>query len=362
MINNNNLIDASFWRNKKVFLTGHTGFKGGWLSTWLSEMGSNVTGYSLLPNTEPSFYSKLNVSSIITESIIGDIRDFNNLKNKIMKSQPEIIFHLAAQPLVRSSYYDPITTYSTNVMGTVNLLQIIRDVSSVKVVVVVTTDKCYENNNWVWGYRESDPLGGSDPYSNSKACCELVVDAFRKSYFMSLPRSEGLAISTARAGNVIGGGDWSNDRLLPDAFHHFEKDKPLPIRNPNAVRPWQHVLEPLSGYLTLAEAMYNNQDAFSSAWNFGPYDDDCKSVREVVNTVIDNWPTAASWFKDETNQPHEAQLLKLDCSKAHTSLNWKPKWSLQIAVSKSVSWHQAQNNNQDMLTYTINQINEYIST
>ena len=278
-------VNASFWRGKKVFVTGHTGFKGGWLCLWLQQLGANVTGYALQPPTTPSLF-EIAVIGRGMESIIGDIREATTLSDAVRTAQPELVIHMAAQPLVRYSYENPIETYSTNVMGTVHLLEAIRKTQSVKAVVCVTSDKCYENREWEWGYRENDPLGGYDPYSNSKACAELVTAAYRNSYFNPDKYFEhGVAVASARAGNVIGGGDWAQDRLVPDMLRAIECGKPVLIRNPDAIRPWQHVLEPLSGYLLLAESLLTHGPANAEAWNFGPHDADAKPVRWIVDRL-----------------------------------------------------------------------------
>lgn len=352
--------NSHFWEGKRVFITGHTGFKGGWLSLWLSSMGAKVTGFALAPNTNPNFYEAACIEGVVEKSLIGDIRDLESLRVAIIDSQPEIVIHMAAQPLVRHSYLNPVETYGTNVMGTVHVLESIRSTPSVRAAVVVTTDKCYENKEWVWGYRENEPMGGYDPYSNSKGCAELVTSAYRQSYFSDATyASHKLAIATARAGNVIGGGDWSEDRLIPDALKAFEADRPLMIRNPMATRPWQHVLEPLSGYLVLAQALYEKGVEFSSAWNFGPSDTDSRSVKEVVNLLIDASPAGARWMQDQSEQPHEANSLKLDCSKANQLLGWRPRWSLEAAVQNIADWQKAFIAKEDMQNISLKQIEAY---
>lgn len=353
-------VDPSFWRGKTVFLTGHTGFKGGWLSLWLASMGAKVTGYALAPNTTPSFFEVAQVEAVLEKSLVADIRDLATLQNAMTKFQPEIVIHMAAQPLVRYSYANPVETYATNVMGTVHVLESIRNLDSVRAAVVVTTDKCYENQEWEWGYRENEPMGGYDPYSNSKGCAELVTSAYRQSYFSPDQFSKHkVAIASARAGNVIGGGDWSNDRLIPDAVKAFEEQRPLIIRNPLATRPWQHVLEPLSGYLVLAQALFEEGAKFDGAWNFGPRDDDARSVQEVVNLLIKNWSTPASWKQDTNEQPHEAHSLKLDCSKARQNLGWTPKWNLEKAIEQITQWEMAYQSQENMQVVSLNQINSY---
>jgi CDP-glucose 4,6-dehydratase len=353
-------IDSSFWRGKRVFLTGHTGFKGGWLSLWLSSLGARVTGYALAPNTTPCLYYELGIDSLIEKSIIGDIRDLAQLREAMVDAEPEIVIHMAAQPLVRYSYVRPVETYAINVMGTVHVLDSIRSIPSVRSVVVVTTDKCYENKEWIWGYREDEPMGGYDPYSNSKGCAELVTSAYRQSYFSDFVNTgHGPALASARAGNVIGGGDWSQDRLIPDALKAFESKKTLMIRNPLATRPWQHVLEPLAGYLVLAKALYQEGSKFATAWNFGPQAEDTRPVKEVINLLIEKLPTGGRWEQDQTEQPHEAYSLKLDCSKADQLLGWKPRWSLEIALQKIVDWQKAFLRKEDIKKISLEQIDAF---
>ena len=318
-------VNASFWEGKRVFLTGHTGFKGSWLSLWLQSMGAIVKGYALEPPTKPSLFLEANVADDM-ESEIGDIRNLEVLKHSMLSFNPDILIHMAAQPLVRLSYNEPVDTYTTNVMGTVNVLEAARSCKKLKAVVSVTTDKCYENKEWSWGYRENEPMGGYDPYSSSKGCAELVTSAYRRSFFNT---KESASIATARAGNVIGGGDWAEDRLIPDILNAFEKSHPVIIRNPLSTRPWQHVLEPLSGYLVLAENLYLYGDEFAEPWNFGPKDEGCKPVEWILNKMVDNWGEGARWELDENNNPHEAGFLKLDCSKAANKLKWEPRWDLE---------------------------------
>ena len=352
-------VDPVFWKDKRVFLTGHTGFKGSWLSLWLASMGAKVKGYALAPNTTPNLFEVLAIDSQIEKSHIADIRDLASLQKAMSEARPDVVIHMAAQPLVRYSYANPVETYATNVMGTVHVLESARTIESVRATVIVTTDKCYENKEWVWGYRENEPMGGYDPYSNSKGCAELVTSAYRQSYF-SAPNSSN-KLASARAGNVIGGGDWSEDRLIPDAFRAFEAGKPLLIRNPLATRPWQHVLEPLSGYLILAQALYEQGSAFASGWNFGPRDEDNRAVQEVVDLLISGWGDSARWEKEGSEQPYEANLLKLDCSKAHTQLGWIPKWNLEMATQKIVDWQKAHKAKENMQEISLAQINQYIS-
>jgi len=353
-------FDPVFWMGKKVFLTGHTGFKGGWLSLWLISMGAKVTGYSMAPNTTPNLFDVFSINSLIQKSHIADIRDLACLQKAMSEAKPDIVIHMAAQPLVRYSYANPVETYATNVMGTVHVLESTRSIDSVHATVVVTTDKCYQNKEWVWGYRENEPMGGYDPYSNSKGCAELVTSAYRQSYF-SGPNSIN-KVASARAGNVIGGGDWSEDRLIPDAIKAFEASKPLMVRNPLATRPWQHVLEPLFGYLILAQALYEQGSPFATSWNFGPRDEGNRAVQEVVELIISNWADGAHWEKKGSEQSHEANLLKLDCSKAHTQLGWIPKWSLETTTKKIVQWHKAFQAKENMQEVSLAQINQYMSS
>jgi CDP-glucose 4,6-dehydratase len=354
-------VDPAFWWHKKIFLTGHSGFKGGWLSLWLASMGAKVTGYALPPNTKSNLFNTIGINSLIEYSQFADIRDLDFLHKAIANANPDIVIHMAAQPLVRYSYDNPVETYATNVMGTVNVLEAIRATPSVRSVVIVTTDKCYENHEQDAAYCEEDGLGGFDPYSSSKGCAELVTAAYRRSFF-SNPQKSHAAIASARAGNVIGGGDWSADRLIPDAIHAFEAGKPLMIRNPSATRPWQHVLEPLSGYLVLAQELFAKGDEFASAWNFGPHESDARSVGEVINLLIKNWNGSATWAKEEAEQPHEAHILKLDCTKARQRLNWAPKWNLEVALEKTVEWQKALEANVNMREFTLTQINQYINS
>jgi len=354
-------VDPGFWKGKRVFLTGHTGFKGGWLSLWLSSMGAKVTGYALAPNTNPSFFDVVGVQSFLEQGHIGDIRDLAILKMSMEQAAPDIIIHMAAQPLVRYSYDNPVETFETNVMGTVNVLEAARTIGSLKAIVVVTTDKCYENQEWIWGYRENEPLGGADPYSSSKACAELVTSAYRQSFFSGNVASSTAVLGSARAGNVIGGGDWSLDRLIPDALAAFEAGKPLVLRNPLATRPWQHVLEPLSGYLMLAQALYESGKPFASAWNFGPGDEGNNTVEQVIDILSSAWGGKTGWQQDPSAQPHEAHLLKLDCSKAHQILRWAPRWKLDQSIEKIVQWHQAFKSGKDMKAVSLEQINSYLS-
>ena len=349
------IVNSTFWNSKKVFLTGHTGFKGSWMSLWLQSMGAIVKGYSLEPNTTPNLYTVASVGTDM-DSEIGDIRDLNQITKSISDFNPDILFHMAAQPLVRLSYQKPVETYTTNVIGTVNVLEAARECKSLKAIISVTTDKCYENKEWDWGYRESEPMGGYDPYSSSKGCAELVTSAYRRSFFSS----EGTAsLASARAGNVIGGGDWAKDRLIPDILRAFEKSEPVVIRNPLSTRPWQHVLEPLSGYLVLAQELFLNGDNFAEGWNFGPKDEDCKPVSWILDKMVTYWGNNASWSLDKNNNPHEAGFLKLDCSKASNRLKWNPKWNLQLTLKSIVDWHQLYTNGGDIKKQCLKEINTY---
>lgn len=348
-----------FWKDKRVFLTGHTGFKGSWMSLWLQEMGAIVKGYSLTAPTEPSLFVEANVATGM-ESQIADIRDYQTLHDSIKAFKPEIVFHMAAQPLVRMSYDIPIDTYSTNVMGTVHLLEACRKVSAIKAIVNITSDKCYENQEWVWGYRENEPMGGYDPYSNSKGCAELVASSFRQSFFNPANYAQhGVGLASVRAGNVIGGGDWALDRLIPDILLAFQENRDVEIRSPYAIRPWQHVLEPLSGYLTVAEKLYSEGAEYSEAWNFGPKDEDAQPVQKIVETLSSNWGEA-NWFLSKGEHPHEAHYLKLDCSKAKMRLNWQPVWDLDTTLSKITKWHKEWLAKSNMREYTLTEIKEYM--
>lgn len=353
---------TSFWTGKKVLVTGHTGFKGSWLCLWLQSLGAEVTGYSLPPPTSPSLFEVARVGEGM-ESVIGDVRDPDRLLSVFDECRPEIVFHLAAQPLVRHSYVDPVGTYSTNVMGTVHLFEAVRKTAGVRAVVNVTSDKCYDNKEWVWGYRENEPMGGYDPYSNSKGCAELVTAAYRSSFFQppTINYQPSAAIASARAGNVIGGGDWAKDRLVPDILRAIEKNMPVVIRNPHSIRPWQHVLEPLSGYLLLAQQLYEEGPSYAEGWNFGPADEDAKPVSWIAENMTRVWGNGASWTLDGAEHPHEAHYLKLDCSKARMRLGWQPRWGLEQALEMIVSWHKAYLGNGNMKSFCIGQVNEYMN-
>lgn len=347
-------VDPAFWAGKRVFLTGHTGFKGGWMALWLQQMGAHVTGFALTPPTEPALFDVARVADGMT-SIIGDIRDAALLEQALVDADPEVVIHMAAQPLVRASYDDPVGTYATNVMGTVHLLEAVRKAAGVRAVCVVTTDKCYENREWVWGYREDEAMGGYDPYSNSKGCAELVVSAYRRSFF-----AQGrTALASGRAGNVIGGGDWATDRLIPDILRAVAKGEPVTIRNPLAIRPWQHVLEPVGGYLVLCQALWNDPDTAAQAWNFGPRDDDAQPVQWIVEKMCELWGEGADWAHDKSVQPHEARYLKLDISKAREGLGWQPRWSLAEALDRIVGWHCAWLSGDDMHDYCLSELQRF---
>ena len=356
------MIDRAFWQGKKVFITGHTGFKGSWLCLWLHSLGAKVTGYALQPPTQPSLFELCRVEELVT-SITGDVRDREGLTNAMVKADPEIVIHMAAQALVRDSYQNPVDTYAINVMGTVHLLEAVRVSKSVKAVVNVTTDKCYENKEWAWGYRENEPMGGYDPYSNSKGCSELVTSSYRSSFFHSNEyEKHGVGVASARAGNVIGGGDWAVDRLIPDCINALLLDEKIKIRNPHSIRPWQHVLEPLSGYLLLAQGLYEKGSLFGEGWNFGPNDSDAKPVEWIVQKICEQWGADAGYEIDSGVHPHEAHYLKLDCSKAKMQLNWAPRWNLEYTLGKIIDWVQAYNKKNDMRMICLEQIDDYMKS
>lgn len=352
----------SFFNGKRVFVTGHTGFKGSWLSLWLSRLGAEVTGYALPPPTTPSLFELARIHELL-HSHMGDIRDTQELATVMAEARPEIVFHLAAQPLVRDSYKIPVETYATNVMGTVNLLEAVRHCPSVRAVINITTDKCYENREWYWGYREDDRLGGFDPYSGSKACSELVTATYRSSYFNpETYGSHGVAVATARAGNVIGGGDWAGDRLVPDIIRALSAGEVVRIRNPRAIRPWQHVLEPLSGYLGLAKKLYEAGAEYGEGWNFGPNDADARPVEWLVQELCRLWGGDARYAIDAGDHPHEAHYLKLDCSKARTRLGWEPRWELSRSLASILEWHMVYSNSGDVRSCCLEQIFRYEQT
>ena len=347
------------WAGKRVFLTGHTGFKGGWLALWLASEGATVRGYALDPSTDPNLFTEARISNVI-EDLRGDIRDASKLEPALRDFAPEVVFHLAAQPLVRYSYEDPIGTYETNVIGTARVLDAVRRTPSVRAVVSVTTDKCYENKEWLWGYRETDPLGGYDPYSSSKACAEIVSAAYRQSYFPTNKLAEHkCAIATGRAGNVIGGGDWSLDRLIPDLVRGFLSGEPVLIRRPHSIRPWQHVMEPLLGYILLAEHLLTHDPRYATAFNFGPSDDDAQEVGWIVDRMKNFWGGNASWVLDADPGVHEAGYLKLDASRARAELAWHPRLRLETTLHWLVDWYKAWQSGADMHRFTLDQIAAY---
>lgn len=353
------VINASFWQGKKVLVTGHTGFKGSWLSLWLKLLGVELFGYSQPPPTKPNLFELTRLAQDMV-SIQGDVRDLDHLTGVIADYKPEIIFHLAAQPIVRESYLNPVETYATNIMGTVNLLEAVRKTNTIKALVNITSDKCYQNKEWVWGYRENEPMGGYDPYSSSKGCAELVTSAYRSSFFNPQDYDKhGVAIASARAGNVIGGGDWAKDRLVPDIIRSILSKETIYIRYPNAIRPWQHVLDPLNGYLTLAEHLYNDGVKFAQPWNFGPNDSDIKPVSWIVEQLISLWDQDISW-ENAQSQVHEANFLKLDCSKAKSLLGWKPKLNLKTSLVWIIKWVKAFQAGDDLHQFTQQQIIDFM--
>jgi len=352
-------MNRAFWQGKRVLVTGHTGFKGSWLSLWLQAMGAHVVGYALSPPTHPSLFEIAHVADGMV-SIRGDVRDLDHLQTVMAEHQPEIVIHMAAQPLVRYSYEHPVETFSTNVLGTVNVLEAVRRTGGVRVLVCITSDKCYENKEWVWGHREEDRLGGRDPYSSSKGCAELVISAYRRSYFPPERYEEhGVALASTRAGNVIGGGDWAQDRLIPDIMRAILENRPVVIRNPNAIRPWQHVLEPLNGYLCLAERLWSDGPRFAQAWNFGPDSENAKTVGWIVDYLTRRWGEGARWELDGSEHPHEDTFLKLDCSKARSLLGWAPKLSLATALEWIIEWYRGYRQQADMRTLTEAQIERF---
>jgi CDP-glucose 4,6-dehydratase len=349
------------YKGRKVFVTGHTGFKGSWLCVLLNKLGAEVTGYSLEPPTEPSLFKEAKIGSFV-DSHIGDVRDLENLSKVMHDAQPEIVIHMAAQSLVRDSYKIPVETYSINVMGTVHVLEACRNTSSVRAIVNVTTDKCYQNNEWHWGYRENEPMGGYDPYSNSKGCSEMVTTSYRNSYFNPNNfEKHGVALASARAGNVIGGGDWANDRLIPDFIRSISNGETLQIRSPYAIRPWEHVLEPLNGYLLLAAKLFVEGTNYAEGWNFGPDDSDAKNVEWISDKICSMWGDNAKFKVDSNPQPHEANYLKLDCSKAKAKLGWYPRWNINQALSSIVAWNKAYMNHENILDITVQQIYDYFA-
>ena len=351
----------NLYENRKIFITGHTGFKGSWLCLLLNQLGADVYGYALDPPTNPSLFKEAKIEELMT-SFIGDIRDYNNLLKVMNQVRPEIVIHMAAQPLVRESYKNPVETYAINVMGTVHLLEACRNTKSVKAIVNVTTDKCHENREWHWGYRENEPMGGYDPYSNSKGCSELVTSSYRNSYFNPKEyQIHGVALASARAGNVIGGGDWADDRLIPDFMRAISKGEEVKIRSPYAIRPWQHMLEPLTGYLLLAAKLYTEGATYSQAWNFGRDDKDAQNVEWITSTICNLWGDGASFSIDTNPQPHEANYLKLDCSKAKAELGWIPRWNIETTLKSIVDWNKAFLFGENIRLVTEKQIDQYFN-
>jgi CDP-glucose 4,6-dehydratase len=350
---------SNIYKNKKVLVTGHTGFKGSWLSFWLNSLGAEVAGFALSPETEPAHFSLLNLSIL---SVLADLKEHSKLVELINDFKPDIVFHLAAQPLVRKSYREPLETLTTNVIGTANLFEACRKAEKVKAIINITSDKCYDNKEWLWGYRETDPMGGYDPYSASKGCSELITQSWRNSFFNpdSYGKTHNTLLASVRAGNVIGGGDWGEDRLIPDIARAISKNESVTIRNPKATRPWQHVLEPLSGYLLLGQKLLEGKRDFASAWNFGPKDESAITVGEVVNEIRKRWPAFDYKLKPDKNQPHEAHLLKLDCSKAYGLLNWYPVWNSCETFAKTTDWYREFYQNEEVITEQ--QLTEYIES
>jgi CDP-glucose 4,6-dehydratase len=352
------MLTRAFWEDRKVFLTGHTGFKGGWMAVWLKALGARVAGYALPPSTMPSFFNLCRVADRI-DSCFGDVRDAGHLTAALKAQAPDVVFHFAAQPLVRRSYHAPLETLDTNIMGTAHVLEAVRRTPSVRAVIVVTSDKCYENRGGVWGRREDDPMGGNDPYSASKGCAELIAAAYQHSFF----RTNGATIATVRAGNVIGGGDWSEDRIVPDAIRALGSGRPLAVRNPHAVRPWQHVLAPLSGYLMLAEKVFAEPRTWAGGWNFGPEDADAVPVSTVSDLIVNSWGDGASWENvSEPDAPHEDACIKLETSKARQLLGWRPRLALREAVEWSVAWYRKaldSTSGDEMWNFTRQQISCY---
>jgi len=354
--------DLAFWNRRKVLITGHTGFKGSWLSLLLTRLGSNIFGYSLDPPTKPNLFELSKIDKLVN-SHIADIRDYETLQKVLRKVKPEIVIHMAAQPLVRESYRVPRETYEINVMGTINLLDAVRKTDGIRVVLNITSDKCYENREWLWGYRENEQIGGYDPYSNSKGCCELVTSCFRNSYFNPQNyKQHGVALASARAGNVIGGGDWAEDRLIPDFIRSLCKREKIIIRNPFAVRPWQHVLDPLTGYLLLCEKLYEKGDIYSEAWNFGPEEKDAKNVAWLINFLCKKWGDGASWEIDSHPNVHESNYLRLDCSKAKSLLDWNSLWNIETTLNSIVEWTNSYFSGKDIRDECFSQMEKYYST
>ncbi|GAB6052323.1 CDP-glucose 4,6-dehydratase [Magnetospira thiophila] len=350
-------VDPTFWQRRRVLVTGHTGFKGSWLALWLDLMGAEVRGFALAPPSEPNLFTLAGVQDCL-EHVHGDLRDLESISRAVREFRPEVVLHLAAQALVRPSYDDPVGTFGSNIMGTVHLLDAVRQCDSVRAVVVVTSDKCYDNQEWDWGYREIDPMGGHDPYSSSKGCAELVAAAYRDSFFIPGGR---VALASARAGNVIGGGDWGLDRLVPDMVRAFASGETLRIRYPDAIRPWQHVLEPTSGYLLLAQHLVTDGAAFAQGWNFGPGPDSERPVRHLVERGVDLWGAGADWATENQPQPHEAHFLKLDTSKARGRLGWSPRLDLERSLTQTFQWYRAWRDGADLAALTRQQIKDFMA-
>lgn len=349
----------AFWEGKKVLVTGHTGFKGSWLSLWLQGLEADVVGFALEPPTVPSLFEMASVVDGMV-SIIGDVRDPGSLESVFAEHRPEILFHLAAQPLVRYSYQNPVQTYTTNVVGTLNVLESVRRAECVRAAVFITSDKCYLNREWLWGYRENERLGGQDPYSSSKACAELVISAYRDSYFQAqVNERPGVAVASARAGNVIGGGDWARDRLIPDVMKSIMGGRPVIVRSPGATRPWQHVLDPLHGYLRLAEELWESGPDFAQAWNFGPSSEEAKSVSWIAEYLTRSWGEGARWELDSGQHPHENTYLRLDCSKARDLLGWAPRLRVSAALDWIVEWYRELELGRNIRSVTQNQIGRF---
>ena len=351
-------MNLKFWNGKKVLITGHTGFKGSWLALWLKKLGAQVVGLALAPPSEPNMFKCVHAEDGMV-SLHGDVRDLEKILRTVREHNPDIAFHMAAQALVRKAYDKPVETYTTNMLGTVNILEALRHSEGVRVAVMITSDKCYENNEWWWGYRETDSMGGADPYSNSKACAELIISAYRRSFFSDPQKTGGTAIASVRAGNVIGGGDWAADRLIPDVMRAFMANQAVKIRYPDAIRPWQHVLEPLSGYMALAEKMWHDGDRYDDAWNFGPAHEDSKPVSWIVEHLAEAWGEARWVIESSTSQHHEANYLKLDCSKARMCLNWRPRLDIENVLKWVVEWYKAFQRGDDMNLVTNQQIDRY---
>ncbi|MBF0424580.1 MAG: CDP-glucose 4,6-dehydratase [Magnetococcales bacterium] len=354
-------MNPAFWHNRRVLVTGHTGFMGGWLTLWLAHLGAKVTGYALPPPSQPSLFEVARVGEGI-DHVIGNLSELERLQKLVLETQPEVVFHLAAQPLVRHSYAAPVETYASNVMGTLHVLEAIRHAGCVQAAVLVTTDKCYENKGWHWGYREVDPLGGHDPYSSSKAAAELLIGSYRHSYFtLHKGETQPPRIASVRVGNIIGGGDWASDRLVPDIMRAFARGESVLIRNPTMTRPWQHVLDPLRGYLMLVERLFDpgSGRTFAEAWNFGPEDNDAKPVAWIVEQLVNRWGPGASWTLDRREHVHEANFLKLDSSKAKARLRWFPTWRLDLALSHTLEWYRHHGEQADMRTVCMEQIALY---